>query len=396
MIDPSKKIPFNASSATNILLPTLVLYFTTAFLAIRPGTVVWRRLLLPLTLWFAFQTGTFLDVSGGDPARAHANQSLALFMFMISMRCISWAACSKHVQPVPGSLAEANARKTSWGALFSNVCDLALGLRELAWQDSSRPKILPNQLSKCQKRSTFLTHRAFSASLHLVLGDMFQTILHSFSPELATPEGGSVFDPSSPPLRRYLRSTTMSFLLGSMIYLTTHAIYDFISFLGVLVFQQCPSRWPPLFHRPWLATSLRELWGRRWHHLNRNWLISLGAKPAYRLFGPAGGVLCAFALSGMMHDVGLRAVGRGSDFMAVFGFFFMMGVGVILELAWATAYGSAPSGVIGWLWTFGWVALWGNRLADAWLLRGAAAAAVIPEQYRPSKLVWMITRQTVV
>jgi len=108
----------------------------------------------------------------------------------------------------------------------------------------------------------------------------------------------------------------------------------------------------------------------------------------HRLFGPAGGVLGAFTISGLIHDLGLRAVGRGSDFLAVVGFFFMMGVGVILESVWITVQGKTPSGVAGWLWTFGWVALWGNIIADAWLIRGVAASGIIPEGYRPSKIAW--------
>lgn len=303
------------------------------------------------------------------------------------MRCIEWAVYSAQVKPLQGTPADDNARRATWSSLFLSAGNLAVGPRELDWQGPSKPKTLRKPYP-FQRRSSFIRHRALSFGLHLVLSDFLLLALQSFSPEIGTPEGGSVFDPSLPASRRYLRSTLMTLFLGSSIYTMTRTFYDGISVVGVFIFRQSPSQWPPLFSSPWRATSLKELWGERWHHLNRSWIINLGAKPMYRVFGPAGGVLGAFTISGLMHDLGLRAVGRGSDFLAVVGFFFVMGVGVILESVWIAVQGKTPSGVAGWLWTFGWVALWGHMIADAWLIRGAAAAGIIPEGYRPSKAAW--------
>lgn len=78
LVNLSNKTPLNTSSALSVLLPLLSAYFVTALLTIQPGTVFWRRLLLPFTLWFALRAGASLDLSGGDPAKAHANQSLAV------------------------------------------------------------------------------------------------------------------------------------------------------------------------------------------------------------------------------------------------------------------------------------------------------------------------------
>lgn len=387
LVNLSNKTPLNTSSALSVLLPLLSAYFVTALLTIQPGTVFWRRLLLPFTLWFALRAGASLDLSGGDPAKAHANQSFALHVCMISMRCIEWAVYSAQVKPLQGTPADVNARRATWSSLFLSAGNLAVGPRELDWQGPSKPKTLRKPYP-FQRRSSFIRHRALSFGLHLVLSDFLLLALQSFSPEIGTPEGGSVFDPSLPASRRYLRSTLMTLFLGSSIYTMTRTFYDGISVVGVFIFRQSPSQWPPLFSSPWRATSLKELWGERWHHLNRSWIINLGAKPMYRVFGPAGGVLGAFTISGLMHDLGLRAVGRGSDFLAVVGFFFVMGVGVILESVWIAVQGKTPSGVAGWLWTFGWVALWGHVIADAWLIRGAAAAGIIPEGYRPSKAAW--------
>ncbi|KAI6155396.1 membrane bound O-acyl transferase family-domain-containing protein [Pisolithus tinctorius] len=387
MVDPSVKIPLNVSSLVGMVFPLLAVYFVTALLVIFPGTVVWRRSLLPFTLWLGLRVGACLDVSGGDPIKAQANQSHALFTFMIVMRCIVWAVYSDQVRPIPGTPADANVKRASVRAALQNACDLALGFRELSWQGPSKPRTLL-QVPPSQQRFPFLRGRILSVILHLILGDALLFALQSFSPELSTPGGGSVFDPSLPASWRYLRSTTMTFLFGTLIYVTTRTVYDAISVLAILILRQSPSQWPPLFFSPWRATSLTELWGDRWHHLNRSYMVALGAKPVSRIFGRAAGVLGAFTISGLMHDLGLRAVGRGSDFVAIFGFFFMMGVGVVMESAWKSMSGRLPSGIGGRLWILGWLGLWGNRAADAWLTRGAAASGLVPGPYRPFKLVW--------
>ncbi|TVU13320.1 hypothetical protein EJB05_40368, partial [Eragrostis curvula] len=59
----------------------------------------------------------------------------------------------------------------------------------------------------------------------------------------------------------------------------------------------------PQFNRPYLATSLREFWGRRW-----NLMVSAVLRPAVydpvgARAGNAAGVVAAFLVSGLMHEV---------------------------------------------------------------------------------------------
>jgi hypothetical protein len=308
---------------------------------------------------------------------------------MISMRSIGWAILSEHVKASPRSEADLNRREpsTSRWAVLLNASDLAFGSRELGWQGPCKPKTLL-QSHPAQSRAQFLRKAAFSGVLHLALCDFFQFGMQWFEPDtIGAPIGGSIFDPSLPRFERYLQSTAISILFGGSIYAITQTVYFVFSIFGVALLRQSPNQWPPLFYSPWRSTSLRELWGDRWHHLNRNYMIIVAAKPLKRVAGESCGLIGAFALSGLLHDLGLRAVGRGSDFLAVFGFFFMMGVGVIIESLWARWANKSVSGICGWLWTFGWVALWGNRLVNAWLIRGAAAGSVVPDPLRPSKLV---------
>jgi hypothetical protein len=113
----------------------------------------------------------------------------------------------------------------------------------------------------------------------------------------------------------------------------------------------------------------------------------VGSKPLSVLFGPIGKVFGAFLLSGLVHDMGLWGLGRGSDFLSVGGFFLMMAVGVVLEGVWRAVSGRQVNGRLGWAWTVIWTVGWANLLIDAWYRRGVAACSVIAEDIRPTKMI---------
>ncbi|KAG8220733.1 hypothetical protein J3R82DRAFT_3063 [Butyriboletus roseoflavus] len=94
----------------------------------------------------------------------------------------------------------------------------------------------------------------------------------------------------------------------------------------------------------------------------------------------------AFAVSGVLHDLGMRGMGRGSDTLSVVGFFLMHGVGVTMEHAWKLATGRRVGGVIGWLWIVPWFFLSGHLLVDVWARRGLIGSEFLPEAYRPTTL----------
>lgn len=105
-----------------------------------------------------------------------------------------------------------------------------------------------------------------------------------------------------------------------------------------------------------------------------------------RYMGRAGAVMGAFAVSGVLHDLGMRGMGRGSDTLPVVGFFLIHGVGVTMEYAWKQATGRRVGGVTGWLWVLSWFLLWGHLLVDAWARSGLIGSDFCPEAYRPSTL----------
>ena len=62
---------------------------------------------------------------------------------------------------------------------------------------------------------------------------------------------------------------------------------------------------PLLFDRPWAATSLAEFWSRRWNLAFVEMNQRLFLRPLYRYFGKQGSRFALFALSGVLHELGL-------------------------------------------------------------------------------------------
>jgi hypothetical protein len=154
--------------------------------------------------------------------------------------------------------------------------------------------------------------------------------------------------------------------------------------LGILVFRQHISLWPPAFRDPWFATSLSDLWAERWHQLFRDNFISLGGKPMAMVMGRTSGILGAFFVSGVFHYMGLWGMGNGSDFPRIVGFFVMMGVGTTMERTWRMFTGQRVGGFFGRIWMWIWVVGWGHMLVEAWAMHGLMGSAFLPCSLRPA------------
>jgi len=82
-----------------------------------------------------------------------------------------------------------------------------------------------------------------------------------------------------------------------MFYLTS-------ALIGRILLRQPAWRWPLVFERPWISTSLADLWSFRWHQTFRYMFVELGSRPGGAKL--ASGRLGAFALSGAaLHDFGM-------------------------------------------------------------------------------------------
>ena len=196
--------------------------------------------------------------------------------------------------------------------------------------------------------------------------------------------GGSIFSPDLPPLLRYGKVASLTFICALALYTSFQATYYGVGFVAMTVFRQVGEQWPPLFQAPWEVTSLGEYWGLRWHQVFKRAFIICGAKPTARLFGRTGGVLGAFFVSGLMHDFGVWGAGIGTELSSVTLFFTMMGVGCILEVIWREKTGFKVGGPVGWLWSMVWLFFWGSFIVDAWARRGLVTTKTSEDNTRPS------------
>jgi len=318
-------------------------------------------------------------------------------MFTVSMRSTAWAFAKKpykrNTSPHCDTLSSSTDNQstdvddTPLSTAIWNAWDLSVNLRGIGWD---WPQGLQIPQSSCGTQSTlvFLLSTLAKLLFCTLAFDATSGAARDFSPEtFGSVEGGTIFDLSLPPFSRYTRSAIITFLSGWTAYFAIEITYQIHALQFVLLFRQGPSQWPPLFDAPWLSTSLTNLWGHKWHQLFRECFISVGARPLSYLFGRTGGVFGAFLASGALHYVGLKAMGRGGHPVVVFGFFFMQGIGIILEGMWKRCTGVRVSGWPGLLWTWLWVVFWASFMVDAWGRVGLVGSNFFPDDYRPTVLL---------
>lgn len=267
----------------------------------------------------------------------------------------------------------------SW-ALMSN-------LRGQGW-DWGQGWQFPAETRPTSSRSAFLASTLLSAVTHFLIFDVTYNAVRSFSPStFGSSTGGTIFDPSLPAFPRYTRSTLISLLSGITIYSMVQMTFDIATITGVLILQQDPLQWPPLFDSPWRATSLVSLWARRWHQTLRSTFMNIGVKPLSFFIGRDVGVIGAFILSAIIHDWGLWSAGRGTEFWSVGGFFLVMGVGCVMERLLTKLTGLKVGGCVGWLWTTCWMVGWGSMLVDGYARKGLIGSKFMPREYMPSQIL---------
>jgi len=132
-----------------------------------------------------------------------------------------------------------------------------------------------------------------------------------------------------------------------------------------------------------MSTSINDFWSFRWHQIFRHVYVIFGSRPGGALLGRPGALVGAFAVSGVMHNLGMWGIGRGTEFRSVGGFFLLMGVGAALEHGFKKVTGCRVGGLWGWVWTMAWTIGWGTLIIDALARRGLMASDFFPFGPRP-------------
>ena len=316
-------------------------------------------------------------------------------MTTLSMRVIVWSFQQKPFRRVTVSSSKSPVRVdlddhvrtsglTNAIQVANDALELCFNLRGCGWDWSNGLKI-PPETRPTSSTAAFILPTFISLILNILIFDVVHYFIQWHAPlTIGSPKGGTIFDHAIPFVQRYLRSSVITVCTGLAVYCVIQIAYDACTLLGILVFRQHTSHWPPIFRDPWFSPSLSELWAERWHQFFRHNFISLGGKPMTMLMGRAGGILGIFFVSGLLHYIGLWGMGNGSDFPRMVGFFMMMGVGIIMEHTWKAFTGQKVRGFLGCVWVWIWVLGWAHMLVEAWAVRGVMAATFFPSAYRPA------------
>ncbi|TFK28200.1 hypothetical protein FA15DRAFT_634495 [Coprinopsis marcescibilis] len=396
---PETRLPVNIHNVAHLLVPPILFYYATAVLVILPGTFYARLALLPLTLWSAFRASTKLDFAlpFDDDRLIYLNHGLLLVMTALALKAIVWTSeLNPYYRVKPGTtekLSGSEPEQPSLWQVATDAFDLSVNLRGLGW-NWSKGLCVPKEWRPTDSRTRFLLPTFKSVALTILVCDFLHFTIQWLGPTtFGTSAGGTIFDPSLPPLQRYIRSTFISFLGGFVIVNAIQLGYYGTTIVGVLVFRGDPANWPPAFEEPWFATSLNEFWTKRWHQIFRDIFIGVGAKPLYLIFGKPGIVAGAFLVSAVLHVFGLWGMGRGTEFWSVGGFFLLMGFGIVLEHVYKAATGKRVGGYAGHMWTIIWVVGWGNLLIDAWFRKGLAGSVFFPAGWRPTEIILDVVKR---
>eukprot|EP00045_Choanoeca_perplexa_P012118 m.130831 g.130831 ORF g.130831 m.130831 type:complete len:370 (+) comp15893_c0_seq1:92-1201(+) len=200
-----------------------------------------------------------------------------------------------------------------------------------------------------------LLYFALSAGLVLRLsfGMLFETGVSYI--ELACHIGLDEYDDrlmqlcASPPAASWLQDVltstmTLSSLAAAELTIGLWYVAYIAAFVGLMLAMDVVSRTfyllfgvvkIPLLDNPWYSTTLAEFWGQRWNTTVQPVLKACFFDPAVkdRKLPLVAGVFLAFAGSGYLHAMPMWVAGaRWLDGLAMFGFFILNAVAVLLDL----------------------------------------------------------------
>lgn len=278
-------------------------------------------------------------------------------MFTATTRSFGWTLAKKplvrHLRP----------KSTSPSIIF-DALDLASAFRGHGWE-WSRKLYIPRE-TRPANRIAFTLHTILSVAVHALICGVIHRAVLTLLPEGAggIPGRSTLFDQTLPFLLRYLRSSVITVLLAFATYALLQLAYGQYTVLAILFLGQDPAQWPPAFDAPWRATSLSDFWGRRWHQFMRHMFLLTGGYPLSMVLGRTGIIIGAFLSSALWHHLNLLTLDSGADFWWMLVGFGMMGPGVLAEEAFHRLTGRRVGGVVGWVWTMGWLILWGNIIFE--------------------------------
>ena len=405
--DPTLRRPLTLTAT----FPLFLGYYALAVLAILPHTFIFKLLLMPVVVWQASKCALELDFSAwlaqqpgfqsvdglrfwnlifivrvsihSSTLGAFSETVVQAAMFVVTLRSFEWTFTKRPLRRYElqkGQDAPVE-RRLSISNIVVDAFDLLCNPRGIGWSWSTIPFPRGSTLSP--------SIASISAKLLLkfTLIDASQYIIQYVCPSVKNPEGGSLFDPSHGAVRSIALAAFATAWGGMWVYAIIDTTYHAATLGGRILFRQHAAQWPPLMHRPWMSTSIREFWSYRWHQALRHFFIVFGARPGGALLGLPGAIMGAFTVSAVLHHLGLWGLGHGTEFSTAGGFFLLMGLGAIMEDAFKRATGLRVKGFLGWLWTMLWTLLWGMFMLDGCARHGMFVNHFFCDRLRPGKLL---------
>ena len=300
----------------------------------------------------------------------------------MAMRSIEWALARKpfrRYEPFAEGQHTPVGRPLTIPNVILDAFELLCNQRGIGWSWGSK------SFSRTRPPPPSLAAVCLKIVFKLTVYDAAHYIIQRTRPSIDTPAGDTIFDPHLDPLPRAAFAALLTLLGGIIVYTTNDAYYHIATLIGRGLLRQPTTDWPALSARPWMATSIMDFWGFRWHQFFRHTFVTFGARPCGALLGRAGAVLGGFGVSALVHCCGFWGLGRGMETCGDGIFFVFMGVGAVLERVWQRTTGMRVGGFWGWVWTMAWTLAWGTFLFDGWTRNGMLAGNLL--EPRPGKAI---------
>ncbi|TFY57253.1 hypothetical protein EVG20_g8619 [Dentipellis fragilis] len=386
------RVPFSSRHFYTEVAPVLLGFFALTVLVQIPNTRTLRLGIMSVVLTLAYHVSTTCDIAVnlGGGRMSYTNFGFCAGMICLGMRVVDFGIASTPYVRIEYSARNPKASQDPtadpWG-LIVDAFDLCFNERGVGWNWGKSTYLPPRAKTSALHfaATSFITAiQMFTLADFIVFAQQSFILQPSTRPTIAP--YGSIIDPTFAPLARYGKAALMTFLYTLQLSCNFQAGYSLGAVLGMTVFRQQPEQWPPLFDQPWLTQSVTEFWGKRWQQVFKRSFVICGAKPIGARLGRTAGVVGAFLVSGLMHDLGMWGLGQGAEPMYMTLGFVMMGFGCLVEAAWERYTRMKVGGFLGWAWSMIWLMTTAIPITDALARRGFFESATNPGDFRPAVL----------
>ncbi|KAI0831141.1 hypothetical protein BC628DRAFT_1312062, partial [Trametes gibbosa] len=370
----------------------LIPYFFLAYLVRRQGTHLVRLLLLPTVVAMSLRCTFRYKID--DPRMAWYEWDRGLLAFFIIAKSIDFAFAKdgrlklgekqlRRSHEFSDTRRRGSEQATALlgrnpAARFLPRCifdalEVGLTLRGIGWDFGRYTPVPPS--TRPPERRAYIRATAKNILYKHLLIDLIDTVTKSL-PGITTTSGTIYLQDVASP-QRYVISTAIHLGHGLLIFSGVALVYDCMSLVGVIFFNQSPTWWPPIHGDLFQARALHDFWAKSWHQSLRYTFLTLGGFLGQWLAGGLGMVFGCFLASGLFHELALVVAGKELD-VKVFAFFLIQAIGIVLEKAFKALTGRKVGGFLGLAWTATFVLGFGQICTDAWFSRGIGGAISIP------------------